>query len=106
MYNGVNIGFCFFGTPSTRLTDISEIYFSNLVPLSLRTDKTNNSGVSSIKLVLYFPDLNCSCRTTFFKNGMFVLIPRILNSFKLRTILIAAWSNVNAQVDNLTNNES
>ncbi|SIG27027.1 Uncharacterised protein [Mycobacteroides abscessus subsp. abscessus] len=59
-----------------------------------------------MKDVSYSPVMNFSCLTTFSRKGIFVLIPRILNSCRFLTIFEAACSKVSAHVDSLTSSES
>ena len=96
----VNTGFC---AHLFSFTITFPMNWSNFVALFLLSFMLNNSGCSSINLVLHFPSWNRGFSSTFIKNPTLVFTPLILNSLIDLNILLIAFLNVLSQETVLTN---
>mmetsp|Transcript_9721 Transcript_9721/g.24162 ORF Transcript_9721/g.24162 Transcript_9721/m.24162 type:complete len:219 (-) Transcript_9721:1442-2098(-) len=93
---------------SGPLTTISARYMSSLEERSEPwPSKLNRSrAFFSMKLVLHSPSRNSGWRSTFSRNEMLVLMPRIWNSLSARCIFCAACGKVGALAMTLASIES
>ena len=88
------------------MTITSARYDRSLVARSRRAGRLNSSRVSSRNRVVTSPARNFGCWMRLSRNGMFVFTPRMRNSWRHRSIRVAASANRSPLAVTFTSSES